>query len=92
MHEMLSMELFERHPLEYLRGMDRTGEAFKTKFKLPFQSKLNEEIRAEKIEDDGESIDLIVDKRLRSIVDSYKRSNTPVEKSIYKVIFQLMFS
>jgi|JI6StandDraft_1071083.scaffolds.fasta_scaffold34675_4 hypothetical protein len=39
---MLASEEFEKHPIDFLRGIDRCGEAFKTKFKLSFQIKNHE--------------------------------------------------
>lgn len=44
------------------------------------------------MDEDEESGDLLVDRRLKVLVDSYKRSMTPQEKSIYKVIFGLMYA
>lgn len=89
LYEMLPSEEFEKFSMDYLRGIDRCGEAFKFKFKLGFQMKSQEEQR-QTAEEDSDSSDILVDRRLKSVVDAYKRSVTPREKAIYRAIFQMM--
>jgi hypothetical protein len=47
--EMLTNEAFERYPIDYLRGIERCNEVFKTKFKLGFQVRSQEESRDTKL-------------------------------------------
>jgi hypothetical protein len=50
-YDMLTSEEFEKYPIDYLRGIDRCSEAFKTKFKLGFQVRSHEEPRDLKLND-----------------------------------------
>jgi hypothetical protein len=74
-YDMLTKEVFEKNQLEYLRGLDKCGEAFGMKFKLGFQVK-QEESRPERLDDDDDTGDILVDRRLKSIVDSHQRSSS----------------
>lgn len=59
------------------------------KFKLGFQVK-PEESRPERIDDDDDTGEILIDRRLKRVVDSHQRSSSVEESAIYKSIFQML--